>query len=77
MISHPDLNINLNQRGKGMDTLKGEYTSTSVNLKDGDESNVLIDKQKTSFRIDEKMEIERKEGNVIYYLNLFYINYNI
>ena len=77
MISHPDLNINLNQRGGGMDTLKGEYTSTSVNLQDGDESNVLIDKEKTSFRIDEKVEIERKEGNVIYYLNLLYINYNI
>ena len=60
-----------------MDTLKGEYTSTSVNLQDGDESNVLIDKEKTSFRIDEKMEMGRKEGNVIYYLNLFYINYNI
>ena len=77
MISHPDLNINLNQRGEGMDTLKGEYTSTSVNLQDGDESNVLIDKEKTSFRIDEKMGIERKERNVIYYLNLLYINYNI
>ena len=77
MINHPDLNINLNQRGKGMPALKGEHTCTSINLKDGDKSNVPIGKQKTSFRIDEKMEIKGKEGNVIYYLNLLYINYNI
>ena len=84
LTSHPkrnlkslDLNINLKQKERGMNNLKREDTCTSFNLKDGGESSCSIIKQ-IPLQIDEKIRVKKeKKINVIYYLNLLYIKYNI